>query len=450
MNLAQGRPRSPSFYALDVLRAITGRVPDLGELQRRSTASIQSLIGWPAPRNAATAIDDAEYDLAVISGLLRLSPAEARGRARYLVGSNPILARSLRARSGRWKAKWSESDGVVPSAAAIREVLASQRFTERPYSATALQHFAACPYRFLLYAIQRLQPREETVAIERIDALTRGSLFHTTQFRLLSELRGLRLLPVTLDNLSGTLGIADRIFDEVAESYREDLAPAIPRVWDSQIEDIRWDLRGWLRQMADPANTGWTPAWFELSFGLPPAREKDPASRPDAVLLPEGLRLRGAIDMIEVSSGMPAERSPQVQPPQPLTLRITDHKTGKAPAQRPGVTGHGEILQPLLYARAAEAVLGKPVASSRLSYCTERGGYQVFDVMVNDFSLRSLAKVVNTIDQAIAEGFLPAAPREGACTWCDYRLVCGPYEETRIRRKPTAELAALEDLRETP
>ena len=30
MDLGQGRPRSPSFYALDLLRAMTGKVPDLG------------------------------------------------------------------------------------------------------------------------------------------------------------------------------------------------------------------------------------------------------------------------------------------------------------------------------------------------------------------------------------------------------------------------------------
>jgi RecB family exonuclease len=441
MDAGQGRPRSPSFYALDVLRAITGRVPDLAELQQRSTASVQSLVGWPAPRAAATAIDDAEYDLAVISGLLRLSPDEARGRARYLITESPALARSLRARSARWKARWSESDGVVPSNPRILEVLETQKLGSRPYSATALQHFAACPYRFLLHAIHRLQPREETVAIERIDPLTRGSLFHAAQFALLSELRASKLLPVDADNLASVLAVADSIFDKVAASYREDLAPAIPRVWESQIEDIRWDLRGWLRQMAEPANRGWIPAWFELSFGLPPAREKDPSSSATAVSLEGRLRLRGAIDLVEVSSDPSPEGS---------RIRITDHKTGKAPSQRPGITGHGEILQPLLYAEAAEVLLGKPAASSRLWYCTERGGYQIHEISVDEHSRASLARVLDLIDRSIRAGFLAAAPREGACLYCDYRLVCGPYEETRIRRKSGSDIAALKELREIP
>jgi RecB family exonuclease len=437
MDLAQGRPRSPSFYALDVLRAITGRTPDLGELQRLSTTTTQPLIGWPAPRDSVTAIDDAEYDLAVISGLLRLRPEEARGRARYLVNANASLARSLRARSGRWKPKWLEGDGIIP-APPVLEALSPHRLTgptARSYSATALQQFGACPYRFLLYAIHRLQPRQEAAAIERLDALTRGSLFHAAQFRLLTELRSIGLLPVHAENLAPVLTVTDRVFDEVAEEYREELAPAIPRIWESQIEDIRWDLRGWIRQMAEPANAGWVPSWFELSFGLPASREKDPASSPTPIVLAQGLHLRGAIDMVEERDG---------------AIRITDHKTGKAPLQRPGLTGHGEILQPILYAEAAETLLNRPAVSARLSYCTERGGYQIFEIPVEESSRASLSKVLSAIDGSIMMGFLPAAPRKDACVYCDYRVVCGPYEETRIRRKPAEQLAGLTGLRETP
>ena len=54
------------------------------------------------------------------------------------------------------------------------------------------------------------------------------------------------------------------------------------------------------------------------------------------------------------------------------------------------------------------------------------------------------------IDRSILDGFLPAAPREGACAYCDYRLICGPYEETRIHRKASDRLAVLDELRETP
>ena len=51
---------------------------------------------------------------------------------------------------------------------------------------------------------------------------------------------------------------------------------------------------------------------------------------------------------------------------------------------------------------------------------------------------------------AIAEGFLPAAPAPGACTWCEYRPVCGPYEEIRVGKKSPDRLARLRRLRQMP
>jgi CRISPR/Cas system-associated exonuclease Cas4 (RecB family) len=45
-----------------------------------------------------------------------------------------------------------------------------------------------------------------------------------------------------------------------------------------------------------------------------------------------------------------------------------------------------------------------------------------------------LEEVIETIDAAIASGFLPAAPAKDACSFCDYRGVCGPREEERLKR----------------
>jgi len=111
--------------------------------------------------------------------------------------------------------------------------------------------------------------------------------------------------------------------------------------------------------------------------------------------------------------------------------------------------GRGEVLQPTLYAQAAEALLGKPVDISRLFYCTERGGYQSVEIPINDESRAALDKVIQTIDSSISNGFLPVAPRDGACRWCDYQTVCGPYEEVRVRRKPKDRLAGLDEIRKS-
>jgi len=109
---------------------------------------------------------------------------------------NPHLKRSLRGRWARWQEKWSEHDGLVTKRPSIVEILESQRLTARPYSVSALQNFAACPYRFLLSAIYQLEPREEPAPLEEMDPLTKGRLFHRIQAQLQRELKDEGLLPV--------------------------------------------------------------------------------------------------------------------------------------------------------------------------------------------------------------------------------------------------------------
>jgi CRISPR/Cas system-associated exonuclease Cas4 (RecB family) len=149
------------------------------------------------------------------------------------------------------------------------------------------------------------------------------------------------------------------------------------------------------------------------------------------------MSLRGSVDLVERRAGGGA-------------LRITDHKTG-AERTDPGlVIGKGEVLQPVLYGLAVEAALALPVTEARLFYCTARGGFTEHTVKLDDRARREGLGVLEIIDGAIANGFLPPAPRDGACGRCDFRAVCGPYEEERWRRKEQAPLAALTALRERP
>src|SRR4051794_18218513 len=109
-----------------------------------------------------------------------------------------------RRRARRWKKRWTPADGLVDPSPAALAALAAHAPSARSFSATALQHYAVCPYRFLLQAIHRLEPRQEPEALEEIDPLTRGSLIHETQFELLAGLRDAGALPGTTSNLEET------------------------------------------------------------------------------------------------------------------------------------------------------------------------------------------------------------------------------------------------------
>src|SRR5439155_54448 len=126
-------------------------------------------LGWPAPQRPVDAIDEAEYDLALLAGLRDADPATTDGSARYLLDANVHLGRALRARGRRWLRRWTPADGLVDPDALAREALADHQLGARPFAPTALQHFAGCPYRFFLEAVMRLQPREEPVASAGLD-----------------------------------------------------------------------------------------------------------------------------------------------------------------------------------------------------------------------------------------------------------------------------------------
>ena len=232
-----------------------------------------------------------------------------------------------------------------------------------------------------------------------------------------------------------------RSIAEVAARYRDDLAPAIDRVWEDGIAAIRADLREWLRRASED-DSGYVPWHFELSFGLehrPERRQADPQSVPGAVDLDCGIQLRGSIDLVERHpSGL---------------VRVTDHKTGKVRRQaRPADRWRQDHCSRCLYALAAEKLFAGEgtVTAGRLYFCTSTGGFAEQVVPLDEQARDAAVQVAEAVGDAVATPFLPAAPDEGQCDLCDYRVVCGPYEERRAARKPQENLEPLLAVRASP
>jgi CRISPR/Cas system-associated exonuclease Cas4 (RecB family) len=436
LDVAETRQRVPSFYALDVMRAITGRVPDHRVLADEAAGEGGASLAWPAPHEPARAIDDLEHDLATLRPLLDSHDAAAvRGRAHYLLGLNEALRRSV---TNQWrleKKAWSPADGLVRVTPAIQPAIDANRLGRRPYSLSALQRFATCPYQFLLATVFRLEPWIEPEPLMRMDPLTRGSLFHEAQARFFRAMQAAGALPITSGRLPEAVRTLDRVVTEVADEYKEQLAPAIERVWRDEVNEIRRDLSIWVQKLADAAP--WQPEYFEFSFGLSD-EGRDPRSLPDPVTIDGRFVLRGSVDLIEVDPGRGV-------------LRVTDHKTGKNRSRSDLIVGGGKVLQPVLYSMAVEQGLGRRVERARLYFATTAGGFAECPVTIDDYSRGQALQVLEIIDRAVAAGFLPAAPEDGACTWCDFRPVCGSRVEERVARRkskdPLADLAALRSMR---
>jgi ATP-dependent helicase/nuclease subunit B len=424
LDLLTGRERVPSFYAFAVHRAAGGGDLDVREFEARARSATSTSIGWPAPPDARDAIDDAEFDLATLAPL-------AKGSGQYLKKLPGRSVESLRARWTRWHKPWKAADGLMIDEIGS-DALKGYLLSARAWSPSVLQQYARCPYRFALRGILGLRPAEQPVGIQRLDPATRGEIYHAVQFELLSELKERGELPVTGKNLALALERLDDVLARVAAKQEADLAPAIPQIWRSEIQSIRGDLRGWLQQKA-ALEADWTPEYFELSFGLRDPVGRDPHSRKEAVEISGGVLLQGSIDLVE------RHRSG--------ALRVVDHKTGKIPEPKPEMVGGGEVLQPALYALAAEKMLSATVTFGRLYYATLAQNYTPVEVSLNDWTRRRTEQVLHTIDDAIRDGFLPAAPRKDGCKRCEFLPVCGPYEEERVREKSQVELKGLKELR---
>ena len=214
-----------------------------------------------------------------------------------------------RSRPARRCSSGTPADGLVDPDELAREALAAHQLTARAFSPTGLQHYATCPYRFFLQAIHRLQPREDPVALEVIDPLTRGGLFHEVQFEILTLLRDEKLLPITAATLDRALDLIDDTLAQVAARWEEELVPAIPRVWQDGIQSIRADLREWLR-LAQTAS-GCPPL---RAVVRPPRRDSTPRIPPRrAALASRRLRVRGSIDW--------SSSAPRRAPRDPTTRR---------------------------------------------------------------------------------------------------------------------------------
>ncbi|MFI5178524.1 MAG: PD-(D/E)XK nuclease family protein [Vicinamibacterales bacterium] len=440
VEIGEGRPRVPSLYALEVWRAMTGRVPSADELQQAAARVSRATLAWPAPANRDEAIDALEHDLSTLRGLADEPDHRARGRAHYILQLNDCLKRSVRERFMRAKRAWSHWDGIAAATDRVRPILDEHRLGARRYSLSALQKYSVCPYQFLLSAIYRIRPADDLLPLQRLDPLTRGSLFHAMQTAFYRQLKDEQALPVTEAGLAHALVVLDRVVESIAVEHYEVLAPAIDRVWHDEIASIRRDLRLWVDEIAR-AGGEWVPARFEWAFGYKDggalAVGRDPTSHAEPVTIDGRFHLHGSIDLVEERAGTGE-------------LRVTDHKTGKYRGKDHMIVDGGKALQPVLYSLALEEATGRSVVEGRLYYATTAGGYRDVRIPLTPQARRLGVEVLEIIDRGIESGFLAPAPIEKACVWCDFRPVCGPTAERRLRHKAQEPLADLLELRRKP
>ena len=269
----------PSFYALEAVRAAKGRLPDFAELAREAETVTSARVGWPAPSDPATAIDDAEHDLAD-SG----TAFQSTGRGCRLSPLSPNNQFVSRPRSQNpLPALEFALDGRRTDSSHRRIRLERLwRTTGWRRAATRRRCYNIMPaaptnFSFKLCIVLRHAkcPMQSTSSIP----CSADHSFTRYSSSCSSVCVARKLLPIRPRHVDQAREVLDVVIEEVAARYYDDLAPAIDRIWEDSIAAIRADLREWLRRASED-DSGYVPWHFELSFGLEHRDERrtaDPA-----------------------------------------------------------------------------------------------------------------------------------------------------------------------------
>lgn len=412
---ATGRTRLASSYLLRVAEALGGsgfvRLPG-GLAGVGRTGIDRAGVGFAL----APAIDESEVMLSVLSGL------SATASSSILSAGYAGVRRAIAAGAARWGERvFTPFDGVLSPAAL--DALAQVHPPASPVSATNLEAYATCPYRYFVERVLRVQAREEPERDLRITPLERGRLVHEVLEHFFRGLRDDGLLPL---NRSRAGEAWQRLCTVAADAFARWEAAGLtgyPALWEVDRAEILAALSLFFEDELDGAD-GLAPAHFELGFGY-----GDAGGAPAAVLdLGDGVvvSVRGRIDRIDMSDDG-------------RRLRVIDYKTGKL-EQNDNRWAGGTALQLPIYLLAAARIFERDslvgVEARYVSVRTNGRRRVVFHGGFLEENRDIFDRILATVVGGVRNGRYFAFTGQH-CDYCDVALACLPRRaaETLFQRK---------------
>ncbi len=269
-------------------------------------------------------------------------------------------------------------------------------------SATRLETWAACPYRYFAEVLLGVAVPEDPERSLAMTPLDRGSMVHEILERFVAGV---------IAGGPADEARLDAIASEVFADYEARGSTGRGLFWRRDQGKIRRDLRTFL---ARDRERGTAPLRTEFRFGVGPGE-------PPPVELPVGdgrvVRFRGAADRID-------ERPDG-------SLVVIDYKTGRRDSYA-GLDEHdptlgGHRFQLPVYALAARAATGRPDAPVEAAYwfVTDKGQFGWVGYPVTDDVIAGTARDVGAVDGLIGAGVFPPLPTAAPwvhfveCRFCD-------------------------------
>lgn len=390
---------------------------------------------WAAARRA---VDESDLRLALLSAPGVDSPQLLRA-----IGG----LQAERADIARWGRNdgFGAFDGIVQPPGARWDPFDG----DRTLSATALERYAACPYRFFLANVLGVRAVNEPEESGELSALDRGSLIHEILEAWVK--RWLERTGPGWAEYAQDAAALRQIADERLEKAQKARQLGGPGIADGLRQQVLDDLEQARQVEADraAADPAWEPRAVEHEF--------------DKVELNTGdgrtILVKGRIDRIDAAAGG--------------RRRAIDYKTGRHRRDAAEAFRSGYLMQLPLYLEALAQVDGGALeeSSAELFYATGKGNFEREELSGADFARRGgtdaplpadeLANVLRVITEGITAGrFFPFPFRQARkdlsdthCEWCQFQAACNPEVGKRYRgkarRQPdvTAEFEQLVALR---
>jgi ATP-dependent helicase/nuclease subunit B len=391
IDVRAGRLVYPSRWTAELFAGRVTEVPSFAGSMRR------------VADGTVPAADSTDFELASLSG--PVSPQ----RATWLERLYPDFARCRQAIMRRQDGGLSPYAGHVPAARDGEDAWSGT------VSATGLQDFAECPFRFFLRRKLGVRVLEAPERLVHIGALERGALMHAVLegfFRPSGDTAGVTVLDAAALRRLRTL--ANEQFERFALLGKTGKA----LFWDTERSQILRDLERYVgRDLTTLATEGLVPVAVELEFG----REGPPL-----VVKAAGrdVCFTGSIDRVDHATDG--------------RIVVVDYKSGSSDrfkAIKEDPLGRGRHLQLPIYAKAALQALGggdvgTPPVRAEYRFLQASTGFAVVPVELTGELDDDLSEVLGTLVSTIDAGCFPLRPGNTVngthehCRYCDFDPLC--------------------------
>ena len=415
--------RLPSSFLLEEVGDLAGGFLSAETLERNAGHWYQRMaarIGFDGDgvEGALRALDDSDLRWHVLE-------QGGKGAVPAIEPIWPAIDAARAHQAARRTRSFGTFDGIVPA-----ELVAANGILDRDLTATALENFAVCPYRFFLSRVLRVRSRGEPEQTLEIAPLQRGNLVHAILDELVQQfLPGDQSWAQFVDGAGAALReIMERRFAELPAGVT-----GLPLSWNLIRDQVAEELTAYVdeerRRAAAPrpggdekGRGGWQPVAAERVFeGVPIAAGH------------RRLRFSGRIDRIDRSGG---------------AVRVIDYKTGTAARETAEGYREGRSLQLAVYLHAAAHLYRSNLDAGRaeLHYVSERAAYRRLALAGAQLAGDPrFSEVLAAMAEAIASGafFYQPGERRVHCRLCDYHDVCHTRVADYAKRKADASAAIM-------